>query len=129
MLKKTLMVAALLSIASMSATAQGKGGSLTDVSGVWIMLAEGHQIGLELEQKDTTVEGVILVMGQRQLLIGTYIDRTLTLKGQKIDGAPAEESGAAGPITARMLDDGTLEGELTARHGHMKWTGERLPKK
>jgi hypothetical protein len=129
MVKKMLLVGALLSLASLTAAAQGKGGSLTDVSGVWIMLAEGHQIGLELEQKDTTVEGVILVMGQRQLLVGTYIDRTLTLKGEKIEGAPADQSGTAGPITARMLDDGTLEGELTARHGRMKWTGERLPKK
>jgi hypothetical protein len=63
------------------------------------------------------------------LLVGTYIDRTLTLKGEKVEGAPADQSGTAGPITARMLDDGTLEGELTARHGRMKWTGERLAKK
>ena len=28
-------------------------GSLTDVTGVWTMLVEGHQIGLELEQKDS----------------------------------------------------------------------------
>jgi hypothetical protein len=128
MVKNMLLVAALLSLAAVTVAAQGKSGSLTDVSGVWIMLAEGHQIGLELEQKGTTVEGVMLVMGQRQLLVGTYIDRTLTLKGEKTEGAPAE-SATSGPITARMLDDGTLEGELTARHGRMKWTGERLPKK
>jgi hypothetical protein len=33
-----------------------------------------------------------------------------------------------GPITARMLDDGTLEGELTTNRGRTKWTGERLRK-
>ncbi len=129
MVKKMLLAAALLSLASPTATAQERVGSLTDVSGVWIMLVEGHQIGLELEQKNTTVEGVMLVMGQRQLLVGTYIDRTLTLKGEKTEGAPADhDGGSAGPVTARMLDDGTLEGELAARHGRMKWTGERLKK-
>lgn len=130
MVKKMLLVVALLSAISITAIAQDKRGSLTDVSGVWIMLIEGHQIGLELEQKDTTVEGVMLVMGQRQLLVGTYIDRTLTLKGEKTEDAPpAGHLGGGGPITARMLDDGTLEGELTTNRGRTKWTGERLPKK
>ena len=32
----------------------------------------------------------------------------------------------SGPITATMLDDGTLEGELSTNHGRTKWTGERL---
>jgi hypothetical protein len=106
-------------------------GSLTDVSGVWIMLIEGHQVGLELEQQDTTVKGVILIMGQRQLLEGTYLDRTLTLKREQTDDAPPTRHGSAEtrPIVARMLDDGTLEGELTTTRGRTKWTGERLPKK
>ena len=130
MVKKMLLVVALLSTISFTAIAQDKRGSITDVSGVWIMLIEGHQIGLELEQKDTTVEGVMLIMGQRQLLVGTYIDRTLTLKGEKTEDAPPSgHLGGGGPITARMLDDGTLEGELTTNRGRTKWTGERLPKK
>jgi hypothetical protein len=33
-----------------------------------------------------------------------------------------------GPITARMLDDGTFEGELTTNRGRTKWTGEGLQK-
>ena len=60
------------------------------MTGVWIMLIEGHQVGLELEQDGTAVQGA---------------------------------------ITARMLDDGTLEGELTTNKGRTKWTGERLQKK
>jgi hypothetical protein len=54
----------------------------------------------------------------------------LTLKGEKTeDTAPAQHGGApGGPITARMLDDGTLEGELTTNRGRTKWTGERLQK-
>jgi hypothetical protein len=130
MLEKTLVVA--LSLLPLALAAQSKpAGSLADVSGVWIMLIEGHQVGLELEQKETEVKGVILIMGQRQLLEGTYMERTLTLKGEKSEDSPPPEHGgvAGGPITARMLDDGTLEGELTTNRGRTKWTGERLQKR
>jgi hypothetical protein len=95
------------------------------------MLVEGHQIGLELEQKGTTVEGVMHAMGTRQLLKGTYVERALTLVGEKMEGEPAGPHGNphAGPIEARMLDDGTLEGELSTNRGRTKWTGERLRKR
>lgn len=128
-MSKTLLFCAVI---WMSAWAQAKpAGSLSDVTGVWTMLIEGHQIGLELEQKDTVVKGVMLVMGSRQLLEGTYVDRTLTLKAEKTDdgGAGPHASPNAGPIVAKMLDDGTLEGELSTNRGRTKWTGERLPKK
>jgi hypothetical protein len=127
-----LCVAALLAALAAAAWAQTKpAGSLTDVSGVWIMLIEGHQVGLELEQKDSTVKGVMLAMGQRQLLEGTYIDRALTLKAEKGEDGTGGPHGSrtAGPITATMLDDGTLEGELSTNRGRTKWTGERLQKK
>lgn len=127
-----MVVALSLSVLPLAFGAQSKpAGSLTDVSGVWIMLIEGHQVGLELEQKETAVKGVILIMGQRQLLEGTYTERTLTLKGEKSEDSPPPKHGGAagGPITARMLDDGTLEGELTTNRGPTKWTGERLQKR
>ena len=130
MLKNTLVVT--LSLLPLALAAQSKpAGSLTDVSGVWIMLIEGHQVGLELEQKDAAVTGVMLMMGQRQLLEGTYVERTLTLKREKTEDAPPTKHGGApgGPIIARMLDDGTLEGELTTNRGRTKWTGERLQKR
>jgi hypothetical protein len=103
-------------------------GSLTDVTGTWVMLLAGHQIALELDQKGTTVEGVLHSMGQRILLVGTYEDRTLTLKGERPeDGFP--HGGDAGPIVAKMLDDGTLEGEVSTNKGRHKWTGERFKKR
>jgi len=80
----------------------------------------------------SVVEAVMLAMGQRVLLIGEYVDRTLTLKAEKPeDGAPAPHMGGpgSGPITAKMLDDGTLEGELSTTKGRTKWTGERLQKR
>ena len=128
----TGIVAVIALTASLTAQDKKPAGSLTDVTGVWVMQVASHQIGLELEQKGTVVEGVMLAMGQRILLIGEYVDRTLTLKGEKPqDGVPAPHVGGpdSGPITAKMLDDGTLEGELSTTQGRTKWTGERLQKK
>ena len=124
-----LMVTAL----TVSAFAQTPAkGSLTDVTGVWTMLVAGHQIGLELSQDGATVEGVMLAMGRRVLLVGTYVDRHLTLKGERpedgagADGAETGKGEKPGPIIATMKDDGTLEGELSTNQGRTQWTGERL---
>lgn len=130
---KTIVGAVAVLVLTVTTSAQGAKpmGSLTDVTGVWIMLVAGHQVGLELEQKGTVVEGVLLSMGQRILLIGDYVDRKLTLKGETpADGSPSPHGGpGSGPITAMMLDDGTLAGELTTNQGPTKWTGERLQPK
>lgn len=133
MLKMIGCLLVVLTLTTSASAQTGKPrGSLSDVTGVWIMLVSGHQIGLELEQKGTVVEGVMLAMGQRILLVGDYTDRTLTLKGEKPeDGVPAPHAGGpgSGPITAKMLDDGTFDGELSTNQGRTKWTGERLEKR
>jgi hypothetical protein len=103
-------------------------GSLTDVTGVWVMVIEGHQIGLELEQKGSKVEGIMHAMGQRILLVGEYADRKLILKGERPEDQLPHGNTEAGPITATMLDDGTLVGELSTNKGRTKWTGERFRK-
>lgn len=132
MLRTAASLFTVFALTAASAAQDGKPrGSLSDVTGVWIMLVAGHQIGLELEQKGTVIEGVMLAMGQRIQLIGDYVDRKLTLKGEApADGSPSPhgEPGAH-PITAIMLDDGTFAGELTTNQGPTKWTGERLPPK
>jgi hypothetical protein len=130
---KTFAIAVSVVLAGVaSAGAQETQGSLTDVTGVWVMDLMGHQTGLELEQKGTVVEGVMLAMGRRTLLVGSYVDRTLTLKGERPeDGAGyshGDEPAKAGPITATMKDDGTLDGELSTNRGRTTWTGERLKK-
>lgn len=126
----SLLTSVVIAAAAPLAQQAKPAASLTDVTGVWIMLIEGHQVGLELEQTDTAVKGVMLAMGQRQLLEGTYIDRNLTLKAENDPDGAAGPHGSpqAGPIVARMLDDGTLEGELSTNRGRSKWTGERLQK-
>ena len=114
------------------AAAQSPAASTIDVTGVWVMTVEGHQFGLELEQKEQKVEGVMLAMGRRVLLVGDFVDRVLTLKGERPeDGAGFSHGGEeakAGPIVATMKDDGTFEGELSTNRGRTKWTGERLKK-
>ena len=35
------------------------------LSGTWVMLLEGHQVGLEVEDKAGTLEGTLYIMGQR----------------------------------------------------------------
>lgn len=123
----SLALAAVLSVQA-SPSQDTKSGSLTDVTGVWVMLVGGHQIALELDQKGTKVEGIMHAMGQRILLVGEYVDRKLTLKGERPEDQLTHGDTEAGPITATMLDDGTLEGELSTNKGRMKWTGERFKK-
>jgi hypothetical protein len=126
------LVFAAATVPAAAQTPTRPAGSLTDVTGVWTMLVAGHQIGLELEQKGAKVEGVMLAMGRRVLLVGDYVERTLTLKGERPeDGAGFSHGGepaadAPGPIVATMKDDGTFEGELSTNQGRTKWTGERL---
>jgi hypothetical protein len=124
-----VLVAALvvLPAASPRAAQPAPAGSLTDVTGEWVMEVAGHQMGLELSQTGATVEGVMQAMGRRVLLVGTYEDRTLTLKGERPeDGAGHIETSGAGPIVATMKDDGTLEGELSTTRGRTAWTGTRF---
>ena len=79
------------------------------MTGIWVITVESHQIGLELEQKDAKVEGVMHAMGQRILLVGNYADRKLILKGERSeDQIAAAGAAGAGPITATMMEDGTL---------------------
>jgi hypothetical protein len=129
---RAIWVLGLVGIAIAAPAAGQSAGSTTDLTGVWVMTVEGHQFGLELEQKEQKVEGVMLAMGRRVLLVGDFVDRVLTLKGERPeDGAGFSHGGEeakAGPIVATMKDDGTLEGELSTNRGRSKWTGERLKK-
>jgi hypothetical protein len=130
MLKPLVRISAIVILTAAAAAAQPAqpAGSLTDVTGTWVMELAGHQMALELEQKDSRVEGIMHAMGQRVLLVGDYKDRALTLKGERPEDG-AGHDGKAGPIVATMLDNGMLEGELSTNHGRMKWTGERFKKR
>lgn len=127
---KTLLAISAAGMFTIAVDAQERAANpMTDVTGTWAITIESHQLGLELDQKETKVEGVLHAMGQRILLVGTFADRQLILKGEPIEGQPppANDNGA-GPITATMMDDGILSGELSTNHGRHKFTAERLKK-
>jgi hypothetical protein len=124
---KTICVAAGF-VALTSAAGAQPDTRLTDVTGTWVMNLESHQLGLELEQKGSKVEGVLHAMGAHILLVGTYADRKLELKGERAEDQLPHAGKDAGPIVATMLDDGTFEGELSTTRGRSKWTGERFKK-
>ncbi|MFP5379749.1 MAG: hypothetical protein ACLGHP_08395 [Vicinamibacteria bacterium] len=122
MIRSSLVAVAVAIGLAAPGAAQAPAGSLDDVTGVWVMEVMGHQFGLELEQDGEAVQGIMLAMGRRVLLVGAYTGRTLTLKGER----PEDGHTDGGPIVATMRDDGTLEGELSTNHGRTKWTGSRL---
>jgi hypothetical protein len=124
---RTISLVVTLAVAGAAAAQERPSASLTDVTGTWVVNIESHQLGLELEQKDTKVEGVLHVMGQRTLLVGTFAEGKLLLKGERTEDQLPHATDA-GPITATMQEDGTLTGELSTNHGRSKWIGERLKK-
>jgi hypothetical protein len=99
------------------------------LTGTWVILLEGHQVGLEVEDKSGTLEATLHIMGQRVLLDGEAEDDTFTLTsdaqvGTKDSGATTVKMKLAGTHKA----DDTLEGTMDLPHGPMKWTAERLKK-
>lgn len=128
MMLKSICLAIALSATMPVLRAQQGAANLTDLTGTWVMNLESHQLGLELEQKGSRVEGILHAMGTRILLVGTYADRKLELKGERPEDQLPHAGSDAGPITATMMDDGTLQGELSTNRGRTKWTGERFKK-
>lgn len=106
--------------------------SSTGVAGTWNMTLMSHQVGMVLEQKDTAVTGTLMLMGKDVPLEGQFVDGKLTVNGKgALMGAPPEHGGeAAKPmpikLTAKLLEDGTLDGEMDTAKGPVKWTAERL---
>ena len=99
------------------------------LTGTWVILLEGHQVGLEVEDKSGTLEATLYIMGQRVLLDGEAKDDTFTLTsdaqvGTRDSGGSTVKMKLAGTHKA----DDTLEGTMDLPHGPMKWTAERLKK-
>ena len=114
------------------------------VAGTWNIEMMSHQVALVLEQEGTKVTGTLMMMGNDIPLKGDFVDGKLTLVGVQSEssadphgdhggahgGDPHAEGGAEPrPITATLLEDGTLAGEMQTNRGPVKWTGERLKKR
>jgi hypothetical protein len=115
------------------ASAQSAAGAQKDeprsLTGTWLILLEGHQVGLEVEDKSGTLEATLYIMGQRVPLDGEVKDNAFTLTsdaqvGTSHSGAAMVKMKLAGTHKA----DDTLEGTIDLPHGPMQWTAERLKK-
>ena len=99
------------------------------LTGTWVILLEGHQVGLEVEDKSGTLEATLFIMGQRVLLDGELKDNAFTLTSD----AQVGTSHSGGEMVKMKLTgthkaDDTLEGSIDLPHGPMQWTAERLKK-
>jgi hypothetical protein len=106
-----------------------RGQETPSLTGTWVILLEGHQVGLEVEDKSGTLEATLHIMGQRVLLDGTVKERAFTLTSDAQVG-DTHSNGATVKMQIRGTHkaDDTLEGEIDLPRGPMKWTAERLKK-
>lgn len=140
MLKSLSLALAFASIAA-TASAQDKKVTTADFAGTWNIEVMSHQIALVIEPaEDNKVTATMMMMGRDTLLKGELNDRTLTLVGVKSEAAAtaAPHTPPAGsqhvgntppaprPIIVKLLEDGTIEGEMMTTGGPAKWTGEKL---
>src|SRR5262245_59152150 len=99
------------------------------LTGTWVILLEGHQVGLEVEDKSGTLEATLYIMGQRVPLDGEVNDNAFTLTSEAQVGT--NQSGGATvkmKLSGTHKADDTLEGTMDLPHGPMNWTAERLKK-
>ena len=84
------------------------------LTGTWVMLLEGHQVGLE---------------GQRVPVDGQLKDNAFTLTSDaQVGDAQSHGATVKMKISGQHKPDDTLEGEIDLPRGPMKWTAERLKK-
>ena len=123
------LVIALATAASAQPAAGTKKDEPRSLTGTWVILLEGHQVGLEVEDKSGTLEATLYIMGQRVLLDGEMKDDAFTLTSDAQVGT--HDSGGT-TVKMRLAGthkpDDTLEGTIDLPHGPMKWTAERLKK-
>jgi hypothetical protein len=101
--------------------------ALRSLSGTWVILLEGHQVGLEVEDKSGTLEATLHIMGQRVLLDGSVKDGAFTLTSDaQVGDTQSHGATVKMKLTGQHQPDDTLEGEIDLPRGPMKWTAERL---
>ena len=102
--------------------------SAPGVTGRWSMSVKGSPHGdvtmaLELTQEGKKVSGTLATPhGDELQVAGEFADGTLTL---------ATTSGGESKIslTAKLKEDGTLDGYLSSQMGDMTWTARRVTRK
>ena len=123
------LVIMLAAAASAQPAADERKSAPPSLTGTWVILLEGHQVGLEVEDKSGTLEATLYIMGQRVPLDGEVKDNAFTLASDAQVGT--SHSGGETvkmKLTGTHKADDTLEGTIDLPHGPMPWTAERLKK-
>ena len=99
------------------------------LTGTWVILLEGHQVGLEVEDKSGTLEATLYIMGQRVPLDGDVRDGAFTLTSDaQVGDTQSHGATVKMKLSGTHKPDDTLEGSIDLPRGPMKWTAERLKK-
>lgn len=99
------------------------------LTGTWVILLEGHQVGLEVEDKSGTLEATLYIMGQRVPLDGEVKDDAFTLTSDaQVGDTQSHGATVRMKLSGTHKPDDTLEGSIDLPRGPMKWTAERLKK-
>lgn len=121
------MVLALGASGAGQSTTGGEQNEARSLTGTWVILLEGHQVGLEVEDKAGTLEATLYIMGQRVPLDGAVENGAFTLTSDaQVGDAQAHGSTVKMKLAGTHKPDDTLEGTIDLPRGPMKWTAERL---
>jgi hypothetical protein len=116
---KVALVSAALTLGALAGPA--------NIQGTWILLIEGHQIGLAIEQDGQKLTGTLQIMGKMVPVDGEIDEQAFTLAAEAAQFAGHGQNETVPLVlTGKLNDDGNLEGEISTARGRLKWTGERL---
>ncbi len=129
-----LAAAALLAAASVLTAQEDKKQNLT---GSWKFSMHGDHVipgGLTLEQEGTKVKGIFMFMNNDIPVQGEFAGGVVSLSANarmQFRGPGGEDHGGGGEdkkmkIEGKMIEDGTLSGEMEGPRGPIHWTAERF---
>ncbi len=116
---------ATLAVLAVCATAQAAG----NLTGAWTMNVTGGPhgdatMGLTLQQEGTKVTGSFASGHAPEMAVsGEFVDGALKL------ATAADNDGDKIIFTAKLKEDGTLDGYISSGMGDMKWTASPAPEK
>jgi hypothetical protein len=121
------VVASLLAITLAPGPALGsrQAADPPSVAGTWSVTVKGQgahgdmPAELALKQDGRKVTGTLTAHGSGRAVEGEYAGGTLTLS------TTAEDADHRLTLTARLEDDGTLDGYLSGPMGDLRWTASR----
>jgi hypothetical protein len=124
----SVLVAVSAAVAATPQDGKTEQKSAPSVTGRWSLSVKGSPhgdvtMGLELTQEGKKVSGTFATPhGDDLQVAGEFVEGTLTL---------ATTSGGESKITmtAKMKEDGTLDGYLSSQMGDMTWTARRVTRK